>query len=127
MKTNIITPKIYFYRNYNKINYELFQITLIEHLRFLFANNNCEHGNFESYLQILLNEYVPVKKKVFRTDDSPFTRKELRKAMMVIPFEQMCIIFKTKQKFCYSSIYSTENTYCVWKKIRPCFSDKMNP
>ena len=81
MKSQYIqgNPKIKFYRDYKYFNFESFHNELNE---FLKSEKDINFSLFQNiFLQVLI-AHAPVKKKIQRLNNNPFTTKQLRKAIM---------------------------------------------
>ena len=67
------------YLDYNLINVKLFKENLGENLK---SNNPVNISDFQNTFITVLHKHAPIKKKVLRFNNSPFTSKALRKAIM---------------------------------------------
>ena len=67
------------YLDYNLSNVKLFKENLGENLK---SNNPVNISDFQNTFITVLHKHAPIKKKVLRFNNSPFTSKALRKAIM---------------------------------------------
>ena len=67
------------YLDYNLFNVKLFKENLGENLK---SNNPVSISDFQNTFITVLHKHAPIKKKVLRFNNSPFTSKALRKAIM---------------------------------------------
>ena len=71
-------PKIIHYRNYKTFNANLFKDNELLSV----DNNNAELVEFTNTVLSVLDKHAPIKRKYIRANNSAFTTKELRAAIM---------------------------------------------
>ena len=73
-------PKTKFYRDLKKLDREMFERQLSY---FLQSFQSLDYTCFHNVFLLLLNKYAPIKKKILRTNHSPFMTENLRKAIIL--------------------------------------------
>ena len=107
-----------YYRDYCKFDIDYFSSELSRQLDSTFSsfkeNEDCEELNkFSQFHRVflnLLNFQAPLKKKILRSNNSPFMTKTLRKAIMIrsrlknrfnkTRFDEIWTLYKTQRNFC---------------------------
>ena len=137
-------PKEIYYRDYKKIDQDLFRKEVAEKL---YGWDSC-YDTFEEIFINVLNKHAPLKKKFLRENHAPYMTKTLRKAIMRRSQLQTkyfknksqndYLAFKKERNFC-SKLYKKErkNYYNsldiknitdnkqFWKTIKPFLSEKI--
>ena len=57
------------YRDYNSFDVKRFKKDLDKNLK---SNNTVNFSNFQNFFITVLHKHAPIKKKIFRFDNSPF-------------------------------------------------------
>ena len=137
-------PKEIYYRDYKKIDQDLFRKELAEKL---YGCDSC-YDTFEEIFINILNKHAPLKKKFLRANHVPYMTKTLRKTIMRRSQLQTkyfknksqndYLAFKKQRNFCsklykkerknyYNSldIKNTTDNKQFWKTIKPFLSEKI--
>ena len=139
-------PNIIRYRNYKKLNNEVF----INDLEEQFSENN-EFQNFESFKLIVgktLDKYAPIKKRYVRANQAPFMNKRINQEIMkrsrlrnkflntksdidrraYNKQRNICVTLTRQQKKNFLSKLNTRevtDNKKFWRKVKPLFTDKI--
>ena len=137
-------PKEVTYRKYKNFDLDNFQRDL-----FVVFSSGCDdYDTFESMFLSTLNLHAPLKKKVIRSNQTPYMTKALRKAMMKRQelqtkyFKSKSVedlknfrkqnnyasrLYKKEKKRFYNSLDNKNllDNKKFWKYIKPFFSDKV--
>ena len=137
-------PREIIYRNYSKINEEIFRDDLISSLT---MKNKLDSVEFEERVLCVLNNHAPLKKKVVRANQMPYMTKKLRKAIMKRSalekryYKSKSLkdkeAFKKQRNYC-NRLYKREkrnyfnnlnlkeitDNKTFWKTVKPFLSDK---
>ena len=124
-------PKEIYYRDYKKLDQNLFREELAEKL---YGCDSC-YDTFEEIFISVLNKHAPLKKKFLRANHAPYMTKTLRKAIMRRSQLQTkyfknksqndYLAFKKQRNFC-SKLYKKERKN-YYNSLGICFSRPSAP
>ena len=140
-------PRIVTYRDYSKFDPIKFRSDLQSNL----AKDNEEYSvfeNFNSVVEEVLNNHVPLKQKYLRANDAPFMTKTLRKAIMLRTQLRNRLnrhntsenrkAFKKQRNKCVKILRQAKRSYYgnldmnsvtdnkkFWRTVKPLFTDKV--
>ena len=140
-------PRIVTYRDYSKFDPIKFRSDLKSNLA-KSSEAYSEYENFNSVVEEVLNNHVPLKQKYLRANDAPFMTKTLRKAVMLRSqlrnrlnrhntsenwnaFKKQrnkCVKILRQAKTSYYSnldINSVTDSKKFWRTVKPLFTDKV--
>ena len=141
-------PKVIKYRNYKKVDNNLFRNNLLNKL--LSKNVQTKHlGSFKATAHYIFDTYVPLKEKHVRCNQATFVNKNLKKAIMTS--SRLLNKFRQDRTISLHAAYKKQRNICVklyyqnlkkifsnnldvkrvtdnkqfWKTVKPCLGDKI--